>query len=204
VILFHDPRTDLEERARQWGYQLQEVDLSALAVFAAGLASAEAEGWELDKPDIATRAYESRRFLLADRIIHWAVAWLNGIDRSYPEYRELARSDRTFLLGLADEARVAPKLSGKEGLLVSGEDSLGPTEPIEPLIRWLGSLWSGDLLAGATWRSRTVPDPTSLVPHYEGAAGYWSTLADAHPGSAQLWLDLSARARRTSKMVARA
>ena len=79
VVVFHDPSDDLNRRAAAWGYRLPSVDLSALSLFAAALASNEAEAWEEGTLDLATRAYESRRFLLSDRIIHWAVPWLIAV-----------------------------------------------------------------------------------------------------------------------------
>ena len=181
------------KRASDWGYDLPNVDLSTLATFAAGLASAEAEGWEQDKPDLATRAYESRRFLLGDRIIHWAVPWLDAIGRHYPEHLDAAHSDRNMLLDLADEARVAPALPGREGIRVSGEDSYGPMDLNQPQEKWLDSLWSGTVLLGDEYESTM-----DLAVLYRGEAERWSAMATDHPGAAEVWGDLSLRATATA------
>jgi len=167
VVLFYDPKTDLERRASEWGYTMDGVDLSALALFAAGLATTEAEAWEEETLDVATRAYEARRFLLSDRIIHWAVPWLiaGGAD-----------DDARFLLDLGDVMKVAPKLPGSEGLQIEGEDSFGPITHID------------GLLSG--WVGNSVPP--------DNVTRFWNNLAADHPGSAQLWLDLAARADRSS------
>jgi len=193
VIRFHDPQQDLMRRAENWGYNLLDTDLSALATFAAGLALAEAEGWETEKPDLATRAYEARRFLLGDRIIHWAVPWLDAIGRHYPDHRDAAHWDRDILLDLADEARVAPALPGREGIRVSGEDSYGPVDLNQPQEKWLDSLWSGTVLLGDEYESTM-----DLAVLYRGEAERWSAMATDHPGAAEVWGDLSLRATATA------
>jgi hypothetical protein len=163
-----------------------------LASFAAGLATAEAEGWETEARDIATRAYEARRFLLTDRIVHWAVPWLDTVGRNYDIHRERALADRDVLLALADEMRVAPLIPGPEGIHVDGEDSYGPIDPLANLTNWNRSLWSGAIVMKG--------DPQSdLVGLFENAAKRWAKFASDHAGSAQLWLDLSQRAARSSE-----
>ena len=196
VIRFHDPQQDLTKRASDWGYDLPGFDLSSLATFAAGLASAEAEGWDLEKPDIATRAYEARRFLLGDRIIHWAVPWLDTVGRHYPDHRETANSDRDILLDLADDARVAPVLPGREGIRMTGEDSYGPIQRTQPLERWLSSLWSGAVLLGDD-----IHSAVSLAVVYRTEAGRWSAMAQRYPGTAEIWEDLSLRATTTVRAI---
>jgi hypothetical protein len=196
VIGFHDPQQDLMKRTRDWGYDLPRSDLSALATFAAGLSSAEAEAWDADKPDIATRAYEARRFLLGDRIIHWAVPWLDAVRRRHPGHQETANSDRGMLLELADDARVAPSLPGREGIRVAGEDSYGPIHLDQPLDRWLASLWSGMVLLGDQKASAT-----SLAVLYETESERWTAMATDHPGSAEIWEDLSLRATATAERL---
>lgn len=177
IVVFYDPHADLERRGLVWGHRFGDDSLSSLAMFAAGLCHAEADAWESDSPDVSTRAYEDRRFLLGDRIIHWAVPWLDAVG---------ARQDRDFLLELGDEMKVAPLLPGREGLQASGEDSFGPVDKGPGVIE---SLWSGAVVLDPP------PDPAG---HYRTAASRWEALAAAHPGSAQLWTDLAARASDTA------
>lgn len=196
VIRFHDPHRDLTKRAGDWGYELPGDDLPALASFAAGLASAEADGWKMEKPDLATRAYESRRFLLADRLIHWAVPWLDAVGRTYPNYQEPAHADRDMLLDLGDEGRVAPSLPGREGIRVTGEDSFGPIQQDRPLQEWSSSLWSGVVLLGCDLEATA-----NLAGLYELASTRWADLATLHPGTAEFWEDLSLRATTTVEQL---
>lgn len=183
TVVYFDPTDDLARRATRWGYDLPTVSLSALATFAAGLADAESLAWLDGTPDIATRAYEERRFLVSDRIIHWAVPWL---------LNNSALNDAGFLLSLGDEMRVAPKLADNEGMKPAGEDSYGPTSLDPDDDRWRASLWSGGLI------STTEENPREA---YLAAAERWSRLAQDHPGSAALWLDLSRRARETAHQL---
>ncbi len=195
VVVFYDPADDLNRRAGKWGHQLPGNDLSSLASFAAGLARAEADGWETGARDIATRAYEARRFLLADRVVHWAVPWLDAVGRSHDTHRQTALADRDVLLALADEARVAPPIPGPEGIRVDGEDSYGPIDhPTPDLPGWKRSLWSGVIVL------KSDP-PSELAGFFEDAANRWTQLATDHPGSAQLWIDLSQRAKRSSRLL---
>ena len=206
VVLFHDPEADLDKRAKRWGYRLPDHDLSSLATYAAGLAEAEESGWASAQPDVATRAYEDRRFLLSDRIIHWAVPWLDTVGRCYPGHRAEAHADRDMLLALGDEARVAPALPGTEGIHAVGEDSFGPLEvPDSP--EPIRSLWSGALILDATVRSLASatgyvePSDEDLAFLFEASSARWKGLGTRHPGSAQLWFDLSARAARTAQRL---
>lgn len=193
VVVFYDPAEDLSRRAGEWGHRLPGNDLSSLASFAAGLATAEAEGWETGARDIATRAYEARRFLLADRLVHWAVPWLDTVGLGHQIHRKTALADRDILLALADEARVAPLIPGREGIHVDGEDSYGQTDPGSNLSEWERSLWSGAIVM----KSDSQPDLAGL---FEDAAKRWAEFASDHAGSAQLWLDLSQRAVRSSEI----
>ena len=160
----YDPGVDLDRRASEWGHSLPSHDLGSLALFAAALAHTEADAWDHGTFDIATRAYEARRFLLGDRIVHWAVPWLLAAG---------SEDDAKFLLDLSDEMRVAPVLTGREGLLLEGEDGFGP-------LTQTGGIWSG-------WVGPSE-EPADL--HH-----FWTDLATQHPGTAQLWLDLAARAQ---------
>ena len=160
VVVFHDPSDDLVRRAAAWGHQLPSVDLSALSLFAAALAIKEAEAWEERTLDLATRAYEARRFLLSDRIIHWAVPWLISVG---------ADDDLRFLLDLADEMKVAPQLPGTEGLVVEGEDSYGPIDEIRGLLSgWVGESERPDNLS-RFWQELAADHP--------GTAQLWLDLA---------------------------
>lgn len=192
----HDPAADLARRARDWGLNDLAPDLASLCRFEAALAETEAEAWNEDRPEVATRAYESRRFLLGDRIVHWAVPWLDVAGRCHPEVREQAHDARDRLLELGDASRVAVALSGSEGLSIPGEDSLGPLESDHPI----GSLPTGTVMLEATWRSLggDQADPEDLATLYETAGQRWLSMARAHPGTARLWLDLARRAERTA------
>ena len=195
VVVFYDPAANLNRRAGEWGHELPGHDLSSLASFALGLAAAEADAWETGTRDIATRAYEARRFLLADRMVHWAVPWLDTVGRDNDSHRETAHSDRDILLAFGDEMRVAPLTPGREGLHVEGEDSFGPLDHNQRnLPDWIRSVWSGAIVLKADSSS-------DLVGLFEDAANRWSQLASDHPGSAQLWVDLSERAARTSQLL---
>lgn len=167
VVVFYDPAPDLRRRG------IADDDLASLARFASGLCEAEARGWEEEDRDVATRAYEERRFLVGDRIIAWAVPWLDAVG---------AHEERDFLLDRGDEMRVAPILPGREGLQPAGEDSFGS---LRQGIGMVDSLWSGAV---------TFDSP----PDYLKAATKWEALAAEHPGSAQLWTDLAERARRSA------
>lgn len=201
VVVFHDPAGELDRRAARWGHTLDGHGLDALARFAAGLANAEAEAWRFDQPDIATRAFEERRFLVADRILHWAVPWLDTMGRRHPPVRVDAGADRDGLLDLAESMRPAPRLTGSEGVYPAGEDAYGPVRVDVPLSRWLASLWSGALLPHGDERPRDGSRDDALAAHYGAEAMRWHRLAAAHPGSAALWLDLGERAARTSNRL---
>lgn len=159
-------------------------ELGALALFAASLAETEAHAWDQSAFDVATRAFESRRFLLADRIVHWAVPWLVFAKSLQPGTTRAAQSDIDFLLALGDEMRVAPVLTGREGLVIEGEDSYGPLAKVS-----IESLWAGMVVINTA----NPPPPD----RFAEAARIWSEFAAHHPGSAQLWLDLAHRARAT-------
>ncbi len=207
VVMFFDPADDLARRAASWGHQLSDASLSSLALFGAGLAMAEAQAWDRDEPHVATRAYSDRRFLLGDRILHWAVPWLDAAGRCYPAHRERAHHSRDLLLSLGDRLRPAPDLGAIEGLTPPGEDSFGPVTLDVPLGDWVRSLWSGALVLDATVRSLiggsgeldlTGPGRADVAMLYSVAAARWRTVAAAHPGSARLWRDLAIRADMTA------
>lgn len=191
TIVFYDPSQDIARRAGEWGHELEGDDLSSLALFAAGLAAAEERGWDEGTPDMATRAYEARRFLLRDRIASWAIPWLDTVGGGYSQYRDQAHHDRDMLLRLGDEARIAPALPGSEGIFIEGEDSYGPVGPGNHWPAWTGSLWSGAVIL------RENPS-SGWVDLYEQAVKRWAYLGAEHAGSAQLWLDLSERAANTA------
>ena len=101
-----------------------------------------------------------------------------------------------MLLDLSDDARVAPSLPGREGIRAPGEDSYGPINLEQPLERWLGSLWSGTVLLGDQPESAT-----SLAVLYETESERWTAMATDHPGSAEMWEDLSHRATTTAERL---
>jgi hypothetical protein len=191
VVVFFDPMDDLERRTSDWGLALKRPHLDELSRFASSLAEAEARAWADDVPDLAVRAYESRRLLLGDRLAHWAVPWLDAVARWYSDRSETALRDRDTILEIADEMRIAPALTGSEGLVVPGEDAFGPIVADVPLDRYLHSLWSGEVLLAPA-----IDPPGAAL--YEAARDRWGSLADKHPGSAQLWLDLAHRAGQTA------
>ncbi len=212
VVGFHDPAEDLRRRGDEWGFDVGAGDLAALARFAAGLAATEADAWRDDAPDVALRAYEARRFLLADRILHWAVPWLDAAGRCHPEARMVTHRARDELLALGEEHRAAPRLTGTEGVYPPGEDAYGPVEIPALPGRWLDSVWSGTVLFRATIASLTgdadAPRGLSgelidrhrddLTLLYRIAGARWRRRAVEFPGSASLWLDLSTRAEATA------
>lgn len=212
-VVGFDPTGDLERRTRAWGHILPDLGVAELCRFAAGLALAEADGWRDDHPQLATRAYEDRRFLVSDRILHWAVPWLDMAGRCVPSIRTSALEVRDELLDIADALRPAPVLvAGSEGLHLPGEDSYGPTSDMG-----LGTLRCGVLLLRATIRSLTGDPQRSrsllesdlaedsfretFATLFDVACARWRGVATLHPGSAQLWLDLAARAERTASAV---
>ena len=121
--------------------------------------------------------------------------WLDAVGRSYQELRSAAVDDRDTILAIADEMRIAPALSGSEGLVVPGEDAFGPIVADVPLHVLLRSLWSGDVVLASI-------EPAGAEQH-EAAAERWRSLAEDHPGSARLWLDLANRAEHTARSLRR-
>lgn len=211
VIPEVDPGDDLRRRTGRWGYELGAADLSDLARFASALARTEAEAWRDGDHPLATRAYEERRFLVADRIMPWAVAWLRAVARCFPEKRDEATSTGETLLTLGEQHRPAPRLSGPEGVYLPGHDGYGPADAPEDLGNRLVSLWGGmvvfdrslESLTGrpVTRRTQWTRDPDSnaaVAAWYEIAAVRWERLAERFPGTAQYWVDLAVRARRTT------
>lgn len=207
-----DPTADLTRRASAWSYRLERGDLADLARFAGGLAEAEAAGWAGDDPVMATRAYADRRFLVSDRIAPWAVPWSDLVGRCHPDLRQAGHRLRDLLLAVSDDLRVAPWLSGDEGLAPPGEDSYGPRPPRLP--DDLAVLGCGTVIFAATLTSmggsgeemsgeRVLEQvaPSDLVALFEITAGRWEALAAAHPGSARLWHDLAWRAGYTRRWL---
>jgi len=217
IVRFFDPVTDIDRRARVWAYQPVTYDFSDLSRFSAGLALAEADAWREDRPHIATKAYEDRRFLISDRLIHWAVPWLDAVARRAGAEAADAEAAKSSLLEIGDRLRLAPALVGSEGLVVPGFDAFGPFDSGAGLAKTLPSLWSGAVLSGqdlgairhAVVTAREVPvdwlqsaDTRKLLAaFYRDSAGRWDTLAAHHAGTAQLWRDLSHRAERTAQML---
>jgi hypothetical protein len=203
VVAFFDPAGDLDRRAHAWGHRFADHGLASLAAFAAGLAHTEAEAWEGDDPVVATRAYATRRHLLGDRILHWAVPWLDAAGRCYPQLRDVAHGHRDALLGIGDRHRPAPDLGAS--LALPGEDGYGPVDVAGPPA--LRSIWSGMVLLDATVASLGgTLDGTAvrrdLATLYQVAAGRWRSMAAVRPGSAALWRDLAARADATGFLMA--
>lgn len=219
VVRLFDPQNDLARRASTWNYEIGTGDLSDLARFGAALARAEGEAWVSDRGHIATRAYEDRRFLLGDRILHWAVPWLDSIARQYPAAAAVADTAKATLLDLGEIHRPAPALSGTEGLVVPGFDGFGSLDEDAPFESIMLSVWGGTVLLdgyladlfGQPVGGRRLPDRWDSYPGvlpaleatFTAAAGRWDILAVSRPGSAQLWRDLANRARRTATKLGR-
>lgn len=218
VIGLYDPAKDLGRRMVGWSYPVGELDFSDIARFASGLAQAESDAWANDQPHVATRAYAERRFLIGDRILHWAIPWLDAVARNHRDRTDQAQAAITQLLDIGDRMRPAPALSGSEGLVVPGFDGYGPLVPGAPGHEYLLSLWSGSVLTKTDLSSarnchvdRRLIEPTwmshretmaGLSQHFDQAGHRWESVAVAHPGTAQLWLDLSSRARNTALLLA--
>ncbi|HEX9854151.1 MAG TPA: hypothetical protein VGC47_02450 [Acidimicrobiia bacterium] len=206
VIPEVDPLADLSRRARQWSYLIADAGLADLCRFAAGLAAAEAVAWAEGDGPTATKAYSDRRFLAADRIVPWAVPWLDAAARSSADPR--IDADKAALLAIGDRLRVAPAL-GAWG--VAGDDGYGPTGQPGDLVSRLRSLWGGlvipaseaaELAGGSADPHAALAGDGPLVARlYEDAARRWEGLAGLHAGSAGCWLDLAARARLTVRVA---
>lgn len=191
VVDLWNPAPDLQRRAMAWDHEFATGELPELLLFGAGLALAESQAWEQDRPDVATRALSDRRFLLGDRILHWAVPWLVAVGAAGEEVRD-------GLLGLGDLHRPEPELSGNEGLTAPGEDRFGPLNPVP-----LSSMLVGAVVLesrASAWgttrhglRGGVVPD--GAFDWLRAHEPIWEALRAAHPGSAALWRDLAERAR---------
>lgn len=217
VVRLYDPMDDLNRRAQAWRYDIANGDLSDLARFGAALARAEGEAWANERGHIATRAYEDRRFLLGDRILHWAIPWLDAIARQYPASADAAAEAQQTLLTIAERHRPAPALSGTEGLVVPGYDGYGPINFEAPFEETIRSIWSGAVLLdgyltdlfGRPIADRVLPERWDTYPGvlqaleatYKASAGRWDDLAVTKAGSAQLWRDLANRARKTARVL---
>lgn len=183
IVTGFDPTADLERRTRGWSHTLPDHSLASLARFAAGLAEAEADAWARGDPSVATRAASDRRFLMGDRIVHWAVPWLVSLGVAEPASGPEAVAVVQRLLALGDRHRPAPALVGSEGLFPPGCDSLGTLpDGLDP-----STFVNGWLFADP--RAELGPEP------FEAAAALWADLAGAHPGTAQLWKDMASRAQ---------
>lgn len=130
-----DPREDLNRRGRWWSHRFPSTRLPDVLAFGVALATTEGDAWGSNDPVVATRAFEDRRFLLSDRVIHWLVPLTYVTEGAEPM--------RDGLLALGDRLRVAPLLTGDEGIHPPGEDSFGPLGTalcleLGPRERWIG------------------------------------------------------------------
>ena len=211
-----DPVRDLARRAGRWSHVLPSDDLAQLARFGAALAVAEADAWAADDAIVATSAFEDRRFLFSDRIVHWVVPWADVAARCHPHRRAEAEALRDRVLAMGDRFRPAPLLTGDEGLYPPGEDSFGPTEPAPVLADHLTSLHSGTVVFAVTASSLMGRDHTrrfsdgeladpslrsNLAVLYDNASARWASMAGRHPGTERLWRDLSRRAKTTAQLL---
>ncbi len=187
AVMGFDPADDLVRRAGDWSHELPDHTLAALARFAAGLSHAEAEAWEAEDSSVATRALSDRRFLLGDRIVHWAIPWVVSFGSLDLESGPEAVAVVERLLGIGDRHRPAPALTGTEGLFPPGHDSIGPLS---------GGLDTTTALCGWFFGAGMV-EPSA----FDAAASLWDDLATRHPGTEQLWRDYAARARRSKELL---
>lgn len=147
----YDPIEDLNRRGRWWGHRFSTDLLSDVVAFGLALAQVEVAAWEADDPVVATRAFEDRRFLFSDRLVHWVVPLTFGIEAAEPV--------RSLMLAMGDRLRPAPLLTGDEGLHPPGEDSYG-SHDLHLAI---------DLGSGERW--------TALAEAHPGTARLWRDLA---------------------------
>ena len=194
VIPQVDPRADLERRARRWSYPLGDGDLADLARLAAALARTEAEMWAAGDGVVATQAYEERRFLAGDRIVPWAVPWLRAVAEHYSNLRRETDASISILLETGELHRLAPVLTGEEGLNAPGHDGYGPADAPAGLADRLNSLWGGLVV----FQPQSADDP---VARYAVAADEWRSLANRYPGTARYWFDLARRAELTAEIA---
>jgi hypothetical protein len=129
----YDPLDDLDRRGRWWNHRFVSARLVEVLAFGVALAEAEAAAWASDDGVVATRAFEDRRFLYSDRLVHWVVP----LSFSAPEAAEF----RNLMLELGDRLRPAPIMTGDEGIHPPGEDAFGPIDSplvvdLGPRVRW--------------------------------------------------------------------
>jgi hypothetical protein len=194
-----DPGEDLIRRSAAWGFPLESGDLSELSRFAGSLAVTESHAWQAGDVSVATRAYSDRRFLIADRVLPWAVPWLRAVAAWSPSSADEATETSQRLLVLGEHHRPAPDLVAGEGMHLPGHDGYGPIVEPRAVRGRLGSLWGGLVqLRVADARKRR---PRDLATDYMAAASDWEDLADGYPGSDGYWRDLAARALRTARVL---
>ena len=114
----YDPIDDLQRRGRWWSHRFESDRLADVVAFGVALAEVEVRTWRADDPVVATRAFEDRRFLFSDRLVHWVVPLTFVVDE--------AETIRQALLEMGDRLRPAVLLTGDEGIHPPGEDSFGP------------------------------------------------------------------------------
>lgn len=196
---------------------MQRGDLADVALFAAALATTEAEAWTAGDRVLATQAFEERRFLVGDRILPWAVPWLRALGRCFPENRTSADETVAALLAVGEKHRSAPVLTGAEGLFLPGHDGFGPADSGRTLQQQIGSLWGGlvvfhrslESMTGQYTTSRALRDEwladpvfrATVTTLYEIASTRWMGLAARYPGTARNWGELAVRASETSKLA---
>ncbi len=191
VVDLYNPAPDLQRRALRWSHEFRTGELPELLAFGAGLVEAELEASAEDRPDVVAKALNERRFLLGDRILHWAVPWLEAAGPT-------AEGPLHVLLALGDLHRPEPDLTGNEGLTAPGEDrfgSLGPA-PLSSLLCG-GVVFESMAVSWGSTRSalREGVLPSMAVSWLDRQADRWEEIRAGHPGSAALWRDLGARAR---------
>ncbi len=206
-----DPTRLLVAAMDRWDYRPRTFHLPELARFGSYLAAVHADAIASGDNRLATGSKAALRRLLADRVLHWSVPWLDAIVRSEPPAAALARDARDLLLSLAETHRAAPVPEGSEGLLVPGFDGYGPVET--DLADSLATLRCGDVLGLPVLQAIGVSGPVTvpLSTHHALALGRhfltveqrWDHLAGRFPGSAQYWRDLAGRARFSAQRVLR-
>ena len=211
VISEYDVAHDIARRMKSWGHAGGDGGLGDLLAFGASLAATEADAWASEDRVVATSAYADRRFLLGDRILPWAVPWLEAAT----EYVDHAGRDRDLLLSWGDVQRPMPALTAPEGTVVPGHDGYGGLTE-DDLTARVRSLTGGlvvfrttvEGLLGRGFEDRgealgaLVAEPELVIDLYRAGAERWHRLAADHRGSAAAWRDLADRAERTADLAA--
>lgn len=198
----------------------------------ASLCASEAEAWEEDRPDLALRAVEAERALLAEHLGQWGQVVASALAERAGggPYRALAEAVGDFLAEEVDRLRPAPDLPGTPALEARAAPArLGPAA----LARWLLApgvcgAWLDGTTLGAAALSLGIPwrpsDPRSqlrkvleeatdagdlpeLLAHLRPTVEAWrdrhAALESSSPGAARIWRAWRLQAEETLALVDR-